>query len=144
MTALLVGLGGMLGGSLRYTLGLLVPAPHGFPLATLMINLVGAFFLPLWTQYLGLKLKLPERWILAGGTGFCGAFTTFSSFSLDALKLLQRQQFGAAFSYILISAVGGLGLSLLAVTIAQHQYHTGVHEGDNQLLQDIDKSGVKK
>lgn len=121
MTFLWIGLFAMFGGLARFGLSSLIPmTTTGFPLATLCINLLGAFLLPLWTQWLGNRLNLPEKFILAGGTGFCGAFTTFSSFSVEALHLFTDGQLLWALTYVGISSVGGLALSLISVTIAQY------------------------
>lgn len=126
MTTLWIGICAVFGGLARYGLSQWLPTPAGFPLATLGINLVGAFILPLWTQWLGRKLHLSETGILAGGTGFCGAFTTFSTFSVEAMRLLIDQQWGALALYMGLSSFGGLALSLLAVTWAQHHVPKGV------------------
>lgn len=137
MQALLIGLFGMFGGLARYAISLVMPSPGGFPFATLCVNLVGAFFLPLWTQWLGNRLHVPEKFILAGGTGFCGAFTTFSSFGLDTVKLINHQQIGLAILYVLISLIVGLALSLSAVTLAQHKLRA--HQ-----VQALENEGLKQ
>ncbi|MCH4172232.1 MAG: CrcB family protein [Lactobacillus sp.] len=120
MTTLLIGFMALFGGAARLGLSNLIPAVHGFPWATFVINLAGAFILPLWTQWLGAQLHLSERWILAGGTGFCGAFTTFSTFSVETMRLVVAGRYGLAFTYAGLSAVFGLALALASVTLAQH------------------------
>ena len=102
--ALLVFVGGGLGALLRYLLGLIAPGP----LTTLAINVVGCFLI-------GLLVLMPAgnmRLFLA--VGLLGGFTTFSAFSLDALRLWQDGQPWPALAYILASLL----LSLAAVATA--------------------------
>jgi len=113
---LLVGAGGMLGTIGRYLLGLLpVKAQSGFPLITLFINLIGAFCI-------GFIIALSERsgnmnpqLVLFLKVGICGGFTTFSTFSLEAVQLIQNGKIGVALSYMILSVV----LCLIAVASAQ-------------------------
>ena len=86
-----VALGSVLGGLARYLISLLVlPAP-GFPLATLFVNVTGSFIIGFYSALTG-----PDgRWFASAQqrqfvmTGFCGGYTTFSSFSLETVRLLR-------------------------------------------------------
>lgn len=93
---------GAIGGITRYFIGqgLMI---NGFPIATLIINLLGAFLLPIWND------RQKERPLLKEiiGVGFFGAFTTFSSAMLDTLTLIIKGQFIALLIYATITVLGG-------------------------------------
>lgn len=107
MTWLLVALGGALGSSARYGLGLLLLGVS--PLGTLAVNTLGCGLM----GYLQARLG-PEPLRVFFMTGFCGGFTTWSAFSLETLTLAQEGRLGAAALYagatfILAFAALGLG-----------------------------------
>ncbi|OUQ36694.1 fluoride efflux transporter CrcB [Massilimicrobiota timonensis] len=99
-----VGLGGAIGSIFRYTLSLL-PIKSSFPVLTLITNLLGAFIIGVVVglfekQYLSSQIHLFLK------TGLCGGFTTFSTFSLETLTLLENGMIFMAIIYALISVVG--------------------------------------
>ena len=99
-----VGLGGAIGSIFRYTLSLL-PIKSSFPVLTLITNLLGAFIIGVVVglfekQYLSSQIHLFLK------TGLCGGFTTFSTFSLETLTLLENDMIFIAIIYALISVVG--------------------------------------
>lgn len=119
MNALLVILGAGLGGGARHGVNLAVArlAPGlGFPLATLLINVVGSFLMGVLAQ--GFLIRggesLAVRLFLT--TGILGGFTTFSTFSLDAVALYQRGEGLTALLYVLASV--GLGIAGLVAGMA--------------------------
>ena len=121
---LAVALGGAVGAMARY--GVYVAAGrmlgHGFPWATLIVNVVGSFMLAALVEVLALKWS-PSQEVRAMLTvGVLGAFTTFSTFSLDVVTLAQRQAWTPAALYILASVtvsvaafVAGLRLTRLII-----------------------------
>ena len=112
-----IGVGGFFGAMTRYGLSKIIPQENGFPLSTLCINSIGCFCLAwLFTKY---TKRTPV--ILAIGTGFLGAFTTFSTFSVDALLLLEQGKWFLAGSYIASNVVGGLLFAILGVFFARRQ-----------------------
>jgi CrcB protein len=117
-TALLM-LGGGAGANARYWLGRLVAGWQGaveFPWATLFINVSGSVVLGVVAAaYLGHPDPARRTWYLLLGTGFCGGYTTFSTFSYEALKLLQDDRPAAAAGYVLGSVAAGLVGVWLAV-----------------------------
>lgn len=81
--AALVGTGGALGAASRHLVGTLVrPVGESFPVGTLTVNVIGSFVLALIT-FLGAGAEIG----LLVGIGACGSFTTFSSFSVDVVRL---------------------------------------------------------
>jgi CrcB protein len=104
-------LGGGLVGSLgRATVAHAWPADGGFPVSTLVVNLVGSLLLGL---YLGRRQRAVtgpfslQFW----GIGLLGSFTTFSAFSFEVVLLLSRGRQAIAASYVLASLTGGLVLA---------------------------------
>ncbi|SFG47287.1 fluoride efflux transporter CrcB [Sporolactobacillus nakayamae] len=97
---------GILGAISRYSISLVIH-DTAFPLATLLINVFGCFLLAFITQFLSRIPKLSSRFVTAIGTGFVGSFTTFSTFTLESMHLIQTGQLFAAFLYLLISGFGG-------------------------------------
>lgn len=103
-----------IGGNLRYLIGQALGL-----VGTLSVNLGGCFLLAFLTYYLFDRRHVPS-WLTTGlGTGLIGAFTTFSTFSLELGKLLLTHAWGAASAYFLLSSVGGLTLVWLGYLLAQ-------------------------
>ena len=110
-----VMVGGALGAAARYgvTLGLAPLAGRtGFPVAVLGINVLGSFLLGLTVALVGRGLW-PEAARLAFGTGVLGAFTTFSTFSVEVDGLLGRGAGGLAALYVILSIGLGVGAAVL-------------------------------
>ena len=107
-----VALGGALGASLRYGVGVQLARP-GFPVAVLAVNVAGSFamgVLAVWMCRVGLGAWQPL--VL---TGILGGFTTFSAFSLETVALIERGQAAQASAYVLASvgcSVAALALGL--------------------------------
>lgn len=110
MTALLwVMLGGAIGSGLRYGVGLWLPGlSQGFPWATLFVNLSGSLIIGV-VLALVLRGALPEGARLFWAVGVLGGYTTFSSFSIETLSLLEQNRIAAAMLYSVGSLVLGLG-----------------------------------
>jgi CrcB protein len=100
----LVGTGGAIGAVLRYFIGLALPHDR-FPFSTLAVNVVGSFLLGLVVF-----ASLTDDVVLFIGTGACGSFTTYSSFSVQTVRLWENDDRFGAIRY----AGGTLGLCLLA------------------------------
>jgi CrcB protein len=86
---------------------------RGWPVATLLVNLVGAFLLGLL-----LGVEPAARWRLALGTGVLGGFTTYSTLAIETVLLARAGHWGDAVGYPLISVVVGLGLAVAGLRIA--------------------------
>ena len=111
-----VGLGGFIGSVLRHLAGKLPlgGAAQGFPLATLLINVLGSFAIGLIAALAARRPELDARLLLFARVGLCGGFTTFSTFSLETVELLRAGACGAAALYALLRAA----LCVLAVLLA--------------------------
>ena len=113
--------GGVVGTALRAGLGLLVPtASGGFPVATLAVNLVGAFVLGWLVVAVSVRLGdgvAARRVRLGVGTGVCGGFTTFSTFMVEPVLLVQGGAAGVAAAYLAISLAGGLAAALIGARL---------------------------
>ena len=112
-----VALGGALGASARYGLSLL-PAKGDFPVLTLFTNLLGALLIGLVVGLAG-QAGWSQGRLLFWKTGVCGGFTTFSTFSLESLTLLQKGKPGPAGLYILLSVAGCLAGVALGQALAR-------------------------
>src|SRR5437764_11124604 len=111
MIYLLIALGGAVGSLLRYLLGGAVQrmTASGFPIGTMFVNVSGCFVIGvLVRQFMNMQLSLELRALLI--VGFCGGFTTFSTFSADTLGLIEGGEYTRATGYVILSVT----LSLLA------------------------------
>ena len=106
---LFVGLGGFIGSVARYLIGLLaVETASGFPVKTFCINLLGSFILGIVSESALRDPGISRNLVLFLQIGVCGGFTTFSTFSSEALKLFAGGRQGVALSYMVLSVVLGL------------------------------------
>lgn len=112
-----VGLGGFAGSVLRYLLGLLSSSDQGgFPFVTLFINVSGAFLIGFLAAYFARNATLDEHVMLFFRIGLCGGYTTFSAFSLEAFRMLQRGDAAMTLLYAILSVV----VCIVAVFIGQY------------------------
>jgi CrcB protein len=116
MTVLLVALGAAIGAPLRFLTDRAIQSRHDsvFPWGTLTVNVAGSFVLGLLA---GLPASAPVAALL--GTGFCGALTTYSTFSYETLRLARTgARFYAAMN-VVASIVAGFGAASVGLVIAQ-------------------------
>ena len=116
LNVLFVGIGGFAGAVLRYLLGQIpVGNTSGFPLITLLINVSGAFVIGMIASLAAKNTSFDPRLVLLLKTGFCGGFTTFSTFSLETAELIEHGSAPVAVIYILLSVI----LCTAAVFVSQ-------------------------
>ena len=113
-----VGIGGFIGAISRFTISGWVQKASAstFPFGTLSVNILGSFiigFLFLYFQQINLSPTQKALFV----TGLLGALTTFSTFSLDTVLLMQQELYVKAFSNVLLNVVLSLGATLLGMWI---------------------------
>ncbi len=122
---MLVGVGAIVGVLGRFAIGELARRylPGPLPVGTLLVNLLGCLAIGV-VQTLFLDLGAIRRELqLLLSAGFCGGFTTFSTFSLETMQLLQAGQVGPALAYQALSLAGGLAAVLLGAGIVHLLHH---------------------
>ena len=102
MSFLFVAFGGAVGAMARYAISL-IPVKTGFPIFTLITNIVGAILIGFIVGFTSNKENISENTVLFWKTGVCGGFTTFSTFSLEAFNLLDKKQYTLGGLYIVLS-----------------------------------------
>jgi CrcB protein len=109
MKYLWVALGGALGSVARFAIGLWIYERMGtrFPYGTFVINISGCFIIGFALTMLDERMGLPPQWRLAIPIGFVGAYTTFSTFEYETLRLAHNGQAAIALLYIVLSVVLG-------------------------------------
>jgi len=121
--AIYVSFAGFLGAVARYGIGFLIPTaaePGAFPWATVFINLSGSLLLGLLTGWL--SGKPGKAWIgETAGTGFLGAYTTFSAFNGQLWQMLEHRAYVVAAAYVLASAAAGWGLAALGLSLGKRR-----------------------
>ncbi len=113
-TILTVGAGSFIGGTGRYLVSLMMKGvSKGFPWATLAVNLVGCFLIGLLWGVFSKNGSEGSNWALFLTVGLCGGFTTFSTFSKEALIMLQGGNIWGFAGYVAISVIAGISLVAL-------------------------------
>ena len=110
MTYVFIGIGGIVGSLLRFLLLSISVSiwGMGFPIGTLITNMIGALLLGIFTKKFSESGKMNPQLKVAIRTGAIGSFTTLSTLSTDAVLLLNRGSYFFAFLYVFFSLIGGL------------------------------------
>ena len=108
---ILIGCGSFIGGAARYIISVAMKAmSKGFPWGTLIVNLVGCLVIGLLWGFFSKNSSESSSWALFMIVGICGGFTTFSTFSKEALMMLQAGNFISLLAYVTISVIAGIAL----------------------------------
>ncbi|MCA8879538.1 MAG: fluoride efflux transporter CrcB [Rhodobacteraceae bacterium] len=119
-TLVQVALGGALGASSRYLTGVVIARNFGmgkFPLGIITVNVLGSFLMGVITIIL-VRTNLTQFNALVA-VGFLGGFTTFSSFSLETITLIERGETGLAALYVVLSVGLSLGALFGGIALAR-------------------------
>lgn len=106
----LLALGAVAGAFLRYKLVESPATLYGLPVNVLVVNVIGSFILGLFS-ILSVALNLDSQYVLLTAVGFCGSFTTMSSFALETTTLME----GNRFTLMALDILANVGLSIGAV-----------------------------
>ena len=117
ITIIAIALGGAIGALFRYLLGNQISLILGtnFPFNILIINIIGSFFMGMAIESFNLSSVSNEPLQKFLTVGILGAFTTFSTFSLDALDLIMKNRISDAFLYIFASVLLAIGFLFLGI-----------------------------
>lgn len=116
-----IGIGGFVGANLRYLLQKWAAARWGasFPYGTLIINVTGSFILGLFITLVTERLVVAPNWRFAIAVGLLGGYTTFSSFTVETLALVQTGRWLAAGLYLAGNVLLGLVFAFLGMVLAR-------------------------
>ncbi|SHO45585.1 fluoride efflux transporter CrcB [Anaerocolumna xylanovorans] len=115
---LLLFLFGMGGAICRYGIGLLFH--ETFPWGTFSVNIIGCILLPIVLVFMRETKIISKEYITIIGTGFIGAFTTFSSFIADIITLSNNGKKSMAIIYLFVSLAGGLIATSVSLSICNY------------------------
>ena len=117
---LAVGAGSFIGGVARYLVSLAMKGiGKAFPWATLTVNLLGCLLIGLLWGFLSRNATESSSWGLFLTVGLCGGFTTFSTFSKEALTMLQAGQIDGFATYVVVSVLAGIAMAALGYYVAR-------------------------
>ncbi len=121
---IMVALGGAIGATARYGLGNLINSrlPMQFPLGTFVINVTGSFIIGFFLTLVSQRITVHPNWRLLIAVGFVGAYTTFSTFEFETLKLIEEGSVASAALNVVLSLVVGFIAVWLGVTAARRFY----------------------
>lgn len=116
----IIGIGGSLGAAARFILGNWVSKGiqnlYPFPVGTWVINITGSFLFGLIAQ-LHLANQISDWLWFFGGVGFCGAYTTFSTFGYETITLIQLNKIKLTIIYVVTSIIVGLVSAMIGLNI---------------------------
>ncbi len=104
LSFLMVGLGGAIGAICRYTISL-IPIKTTFPILTLITNILGAILIGFIIGTVSKSEDFSTYKVLFWKVGVCGGFTTFSTFSLEAMTLIENREYFQGGAYMFLSVI---------------------------------------
>lgn len=121
LNILLVAVGGAFGSVCRYLTGILMTRLLGpaFPWGTITVNIVGSFAIGLLTELIARRFNASMEMRLLLVVGILGGFTTFSSFSLDTVALVEKGAVTSAAVYVLASVIISLGATFAGFALGR-------------------------
>jgi CrcB protein len=118
---LAISVAAIVGANLRYLLSRLAAMELGsvFPYGTLFINLVGSFIVGFFVIWTSERALVDPRWRLLVVVGFCGSFTTFSSYAFETMAYFEQGQWGLMLANIFSNNILCLGGALAGMALAR-------------------------
>lgn len=118
---LLVGFGGFIGSIARYLVAVLFAGQFtsAFPLATFVVNIAGCFLIGVLFALSDRGNILSPDWRIFLTTGFCGGFTTFSTFSYESIQLIQDGEFFYLALNVILSVLVGFAATYLGILLVR-------------------------
>ena len=118
---LAISVAAMVGANLRFLVSRLAVREFGpvFPAGTLIINIVGSFIVGFFIAWTSERVLLDPRWRLLVVVGFCGSFTTFSSYAFETMAYFEQGQWGLLLTNILSNNLLCLGGALAGMALAR-------------------------
>jgi fluoride exporter len=118
---LAISVAAIVGANLRYLLSRLAAREFGpiFPYGTLAINIIGSFIVGFFVIWTSERVLVDPRWRLLVVVGFCGSFTTFSSYAFESMSFLEQGQWGLMLINILSNNLLCLGGALAGMAVAR-------------------------
>jgi CrcB protein len=119
MLYLIVFVGAGIGGALRHgvNVGAARLLGYGFPFGTFIVNVLGSFAMGLLAGFFVYRAGIPQHMRLFLTTGILGGFTTFSSFSLDAALLIERNSWGMTAGYVVGSVAAAIAALFFGLAV---------------------------
>ena len=123
LNVLLVALGGGLGAAGRFGISLAFPARgDAWPWATFGINVTGSLLIGVLAGWLSTRGEAGEPWRLLLGVGVLGGFTTFSAYSLETMRMIERNDWVGASTYSIGSVIAGLAAVAIGLAMAKRVF----------------------
>ncbi|HEY4762459.1 MAG TPA: fluoride efflux transporter CrcB [Candidatus Sulfotelmatobacter sp.] len=118
---LAISIAAVVGANLRFLLSRLAVREFGpvFPAGTLIINLLGSFIVGFFIVWTSERVLLDPRWRLLVVVGFCGSFTTFSSYAFETMAYFEQGQWGLMLTNIFSNNLLCLGGALAGMALAR-------------------------
>ena len=118
---LAISVAAILGANLRYVISRLSVTEFGpvFPYGTLIINIVGSFIVGLFVIWTTERVLVDPRWRLLVVVGFCGSFTTFSSYAFESMALFEQGQWGLMLANVFANNLLCLAGALAGMAVAR-------------------------
>ena len=118
---LAISVAAVLGANLRYLLSRFALKEFGpvFPYGTLIINVLGSFIVGLFVTWTTERVLIDPRWRLLVVVGFCGSFTTFSSYAYESMAFFEQGQWGLMLANVFSNNLLCLGGALAGIVLAR-------------------------
>jgi fluoride exporter len=118
---LVISVAAIVGANFRYFLSRLAAREFGpvFPVGTLIINVVGSFIVGFFVIWTSERVLVDPRWRLLVVVGFCGSFTTFSSYAFESMAYFEQGQWGLMLTNVLSNNLLCLGGALAGMALAR-------------------------